>query len=1258
MGILTTRRARAHLLTSAAGICLFAMAGTATAAPLDDTSDPGRPDAPQLEAQGGHLTIDTADIDKQIVIAAPGTPTTARDPNNVTGVGQMIIDEQNGFIGLCTGTLINPRTVIFAAHCVNERAATDYGANSGGQPIGFGFGNNNNAAGASAFGGWLGNYQTDPSRHMYNANYVAYNPLTLEPGNTFLYGDVALASLDTPAADVPTWKLLFSALPDPGTITASGTGYHVALNGYGNNGTGITGSTGGIDFRRRVAENMLGGLASLDDFEGFIFGAPSGLPQNLYWIDFDDPRRGTAQASPYDFNAWRDNALPDEGITASGDSGGPLILDQSFAQQVVIGVLSGGYTRFFGAQPANGYGTASFYQPLYLYWDWIAANNPYHYVSAKAGDGKWTDPSHWVSNLDPAYMIIGPDGKLVNAIPDTPGAQNTHQDGFGQACFQAGGISDCLDIASGDETIEAKPIGTAANDKGSATVAALEGQGGDGAVVPDGTQTEAVVSALPAPTLDNGLPGASDFVPNNDDGDRTTATKPRYFDVTLAAAGTTTLDTDVTVDRFTVNGTGARLDITGDGFLTSLIDVTQLNGQINVDGGLLTPGNYTFAGNSLLNIGANGIVVTLGEFNQLNGQVTVSGELGAVGDYSIADNSNLTVNAGGTVLTLGAFNQLGSMVVDNGLIEAEGNYTVAGTAASLSIGSTGSLSTLGAFNQMAGLVAVNGTLDAPGDYTLYTGGLMGSGTINTPWFTNLLGTIAPGTAGTTGTLTFNGNAVLSSGTVLLLDLGPNGTSDKIVVKVSGGTGGQASIGGTVGFAAVAGYKPHAGDVFTVLTADTSLTGTFNNPAAISAILSPKLLYSSKAVQVQIQAGRYLDVVGLAPLQIAYAQLLDQNRPQQDKYAGLYGSLDLASAGVIRATLDSMPVATPTTAQSLAIASIQNMTNFFRDRLGALDPSGLGGDVAMIGNPTQFASLSFGGMPLTSAIASDAATPMVEQGKLPETMSAFFAGGYLTGNADPVAVAPGYSGKDQYDGWFAAAGLEASIGDHALLGFAFSYTELDGDSVVPGQTARGRLYQGTLYGKLGLPGGAALDAQFSAGAFETTTRRTVGFFGSVYNLKAKDRPLALSGELGIGKQFDLTGFELTPRAALRWSNVGFTPTAETGGPMALMYDRGDLNSVQSQVGLKLVATGKVRPWLSGYYVHEFEERPIVFGANFVGGIGPAAIFALNGTDKDWGELAGGLVFKSGSVDIGVAAATTVWRTDVESQTYRGSVTVHF
>ncbi len=56
-----------------------------------------------------------------IVINDNFTPTQAVDTaGGVNGVGQMVVDEQNGFIGLCTVSLINPRTVIFASHCVNE----------------------------------------------------------------------------------------------------------------------------------------------------------------------------------------------------------------------------------------------------------------------------------------------------------------------------------------------------------------------------------------------------------------------------------------------------------------------------------------------------------------------------------------------------------------------------------------------------------------------------------------------------------------------------------------------------------------------------------------------------------------------------------------------------------------------------------------------------------------------------------------------------------------------------------------------------------------------------------------------------------------------------------------------------------------------------------------------------------------------------------------------------------------------------------
>ncbi len=96
----------------------------------------------------------------------------------------------------------------------------------------------------------------------------------------------------------------------------------------------------GIDFRRRAAENLLGGFFSLDDQDNVLFGpGPETFPQNLYQLDFDSQDRSAFT----DINVHRDDALPNEGTTAGGDSGGPLILDAAnntlSNEDLVIGVF-------------------------------------------------------------------------------------------------------------------------------------------------------------------------------------------------------------------------------------------------------------------------------------------------------------------------------------------------------------------------------------------------------------------------------------------------------------------------------------------------------------------------------------------------------------------------------------------------------------------------------------------------------------------------------------------------------------------------------------------------------------------------------------------------------------------------------------------------------------------------------------------------------------------------------------------------------
>lgn len=1067
------------------------------------------------------------------------TPADIVDGTDVNGVG--IMYRADGYV--CTGTLINPRTVIFAAHCVNDYDPSTYSTVNDGIPVAFAFQSN----ARPGLINWINNgYRTNTALSVYNVNNIAYNPDSLDPpALSFLYGDTAIATLDTPASDVPTWAMLFSALPAPESISdTTGTGYHVTITGYGRSGSGTTGNSYGIDYRRKVAENFLGLLGSLDDVDSFLFGEASGYSQNLYQTDFDDPTR----TNEFDFNVFKDDALPNEGNTAGGDSGGPLILDQTFDQKVVLGVLSGG-SRYFLEQPQSAYGGSAFYQPLYLFWDWIAQNNPYRYATAKAGDGKWSDASHWVTALDPNYMIIDSNGSLVNGVPTTPGAGAFGQDDaqkFGQVCYQPNDGSDdaCYDVGTDTLLINGEPVETtdATTTSGSKTVANNKGKveiaersPSDGAA---SLADEAIVEAqaegdavLPAATLANGLPGATNFVPNNIDPVAAQGVVGRYYDVTLSAAGKTTLDIDATVDRFTISGTGSTLDVTSAGSLTSLMDINHLAGVVNVDG----------------------------------------------------------------------------------------------------------------------------TVETPGDYLLLSGLLSGKGTLRTPYFTNIMGVVAPGGIGTVGTLTVEGNAILSSGSTLHIDLGSSG-SDLLAVKATDDVEGVAAVDGKVVFGAATGAKLRYGSRYTFLTAEGGVEGTFDTPTNISAILKPVLRYGANSVSVTIDAGTYASVVnGGSQVQTSFARLLDQNRALYGNYATLYGEADLLSVAVIQASLEAMAPRTQALRTSMSEVLNDNMARFYRDRLTRVSGGGMGGTLTMTGQPLQLAALSMNNLNLGMDQGGGNET-VTQENALPDDVSAFIAGGYIDGKSDPMRGAI-TTGRDKFDGWYGAAGIEKMIGDDAVIGLAASYSELKGNTGI-GDTARARLYQATVYGNWDL-GGVVLDGVGSAGTLTSKTKRAFAVGTTPYTLRGSDQQLALSGEIGIGAPLGGDAFTITPRASLRGAYISGGNLAEYGGDTALVIHRHAIQSAQGRLGATAkIDVGGFKPYLTANYVHEFRDQPAYFLANFVGGTGSLAPFALGGSDKNWGEVGGGLTLSTGNVDISLSADTTAWRGNLSYQSYRAALKFRF
>jgi hypothetical protein len=1056
------------------------------------------------------------------------TPAQLVDTINVTGVGEMVVDQQNGYIGTCTASLINPRTVIFAAHCVNEgdddfKPASSYGAAFGGTPIAFFFNANNNVSGNSAIGHWLFGtansdpYLTRPGENTYNSNYVIYNTKSTELGfgNNFLQADIAMAALDTPAVGIPTWTLLFSPITEP---------THATVIGYGRTGSGSLGATGS-DYRRRVAENTISFLGSLDDVDSFLFGVSDGLPQNLYQIDFNDPKFGTDEANIYDFNIFHDAAQAKEAITAPGDSGGPLVIDQMFSQQVIAAVLSGG-SRYYYSQPSASYGTTSFYQPLYLFWDWIVTNNPYKYVSAKVGDGSWTDPNHWVMNLDPNYVTIDANGNLVNALPTTPAEGVPDVDGvntpkFGEVCY----YDDCYDIGTGEyknyanatkggSEIYSSPDHVQFTKDAADTVASdpamglvkqwLESMAGS-SLAPS-----AIMSGLPT----SGAPGSSGFVPNDTDGDPTTGAPARYYDVTLSADGTTTLsNANIIVDRLTINGAKSGLNIAANGLLGVWIDTTMYAGNLNVDG----------------------------------------------------------------------------VLVSNG------------------------------------------------DFALMGGVLTGTGIVAAPYTTSVLGTIAPGRLGTTGTLTFAGSVVLASKSGLAIDIAPTATDRLDVYE------GTLSLGGTLIVNPINGFTPKWHQTKIIATGDV-ISGKFASiPDTIEGVLYPTAAtvaatgYDTEVVS--FEAAPFKSVLGEATTdQLQVGSILDADRA--GSYAALsaiYDAVDPLSGAGLGGALDTLiPNAARSTPQSTLLLTGAH-TGYLWQYLGAMDPSADAKVAVQTGalklaqnsQAGSFEMRSFlsrlgseGGCSGGMVCATDASTGGGSGAMaLPKGIGAFLIGQKIDGNAK----IGGSGGKADIDGYLIAAGADTAVLNNIRVGLSFGYGEAD--TTLRDQPARSKISskQVVAYGLYMNGSGYFVDG-FAGYGFESIhTQHQVTLGATTYLLDGRTSATTPLGGLQVGRAFsDVLGGTIRPAVGVQYGRVQVDGYTETGGAPALAVSTYGRQSSTARIGFDSnwavdVSGIVLKPQLHAFFVANLGGHENALSAGLAAAPSQQATFEIGADSNRWADL---------------------------------------
>ena len=1125
-----------------------------------------------------------------IVINDNFSNATDIDTTAITGVGQMIVDEQNGFIGLCTASLINPRTVIFASHCVNENIAgtgfqnaTGYGAKFGGIPISFGF-NVDNRCGERS---WLGipdsltticgisaaaapglKWKTNTTFQVYNSNFVTYNTncCTLGQGLNFLQSDVAIAALDTPAIGIPTFTLLFSPLTAPA---------HATITGYGNNGIGSTGQQT-IDFKRRVAENIISVLGSLDDQDQALFGAPDGLPANLYMMDFNDPKFNTAQANVFDFNIFHDVALPREGLTAQGDSGGPLIVDHMFAAPTIAAVLSGG-DRFFNAQKNSAYGTTSFYQPLYLYWDWIIANNPYKYVGDKAGGGSWTDPTHWVMNLDPAYMTIGTNGKLVNALPTTPAlGQANIPPGFGLVCY----FDDCINIVTGAHTnptppatpgpttgVSADPAQVAAEDGTSRPFGGLLGKEGFDALVDQ--------------MIKSGITGGGPLVVSADDG--------------------------------------------------SILEADPATVASGADGSILTP-----SANALSNwtnpeaagtVGTQSIIGLPGTtLTQVPNDTDGNPATGAPARYY-----DVTLAASGITTLSGA-----NITIDK--------LTVNGASTGLTIASGASLTTLIVTNSFAGTTTVNGTLNSSNGVQLFGGVLQGTGTVNGP-VGALLGAIAPGTVGTVGTLTINGTVSMGAGSSTVVDVGT--TSDLLKVNGTFNAGGTLVVTPLVTVQQGSSFTVVSATTITGsynAVADTSPGVLFPTVAQVG---QTEVVTYQAGSFVNLLGGS-----GSAD-QVQIASGLDAARAAHyNAMAPLYQAIDPLSGATLNQALENLAPDAQRTAPLIGDMEANAVDNMLMQHLGSVCSSAQTAGRTVDGdgiraarnnaNPSSFESMQLmslgegiatypggGNQAIATTGTAAAASPHAADGMwLPGGASGFLSGSALQGS---VAVGGG-GGRADVRGMVLGGGLDMPVGDGFTIGAVLAYADASAVLRSSPNSLQSDSIQGGVYVRYDWDNWNA--QAFGVYGYQTmTTHRVVIVGGTGFTLTGHTGGDTPSIGAYVGRSFHIdtihgSPLTLTPSLSLTYLNSEVDAFTETGGAPALTFAGFSESSFTSRLGIDArmpfdLGGIKLIPNLHAAWVDSFEGNNGSIQAAFAAGPSSIMTFAMAARDRSYGEMGIGL-----------------------------------
>ncbi|MGY2918364.1 autotransporter outer membrane beta-barrel domain-containing protein [Bradyrhizobium elkanii] len=470
-------------------------------------------------------------------------------------------------------------------------------------------------------------------------------------------------------------------------------------------------------------------------------------------------------------------------------------------------------------------------------------------------------------------------------------------------------------------------------------------------------------------------------------------------------------------------------------------------------------------------------------------------------DPAISGAGSVLVEAGKTILTANS-TYTGTTTVDGGTLSVNGSI-----ASSL-------LTTVNAGGTLGG----NGTV---GNLSIASGG-----------------TVAPGNS--IGTLNVSGNVSFAAGSIYQVEANAAGQSDKIVV-----TGTATLAGGNVLALAQTGtYAPQT--VYTVLTANGGVNGTFSDVTSGLTFLTPTLSYDANDVFLTLaRNATSLTSVATTPNQIAVAGALDASGQQRAPL--MVAVLNQGAAGA-RQAFDALSGEVHASAQTAMLDDSRYLRDAVLGRLRQASFAGSSGPMAALGSGgPQTAAMDQLSVSTALAYAGTErsafpvkAPPLARPAQIPDTTfwaQGVGAWGRLNGDGNAAGMTRDLAG------FF--SGVDHRFAPNWIAGIAGGYTSSsvhvgDRTSSADIETAHLAGYVGASYGAVNLRGGAS--ASFST----LDTSRSIVFPGFFDTARARyDATTAqVFGEIGYGLSLGRAALE--PFAGLAWAHLNTDSFAETGG----------------------------------------------------------------------------------------------------------------